>query len=297
MIRVRVPATSANMGAGFDCLGVAVNLYNRIELSETDAGLEIIMKNAGYAPQNEDNLIYRAAKRVFDEVGYKARGLRIVQSSQIPMTRGLGSSSACIIGGMLAANAISGRTLPYGGILDLAAEMEGHPDNVTPALYGGFCAACMEDGHVVSKSLKLKSDISFAVMIPDYFLRTKLSRTALPEMIPHKTAAFNVGRAALMAMALADGDYSVLKTASEDALHQPYRREYIEGMDSVFKKAYELGARAVWLSGSGPAIMAIIQNKTRAFRHGMNDFFEENLRGWSCRMLHPDNVGAVLCEV
>ena len=145
MIRVRVPASSANMGAGFDSLGVALNLYSNLEIEETEGGLQIISSTMG----DKSNLVYRAMERVFDEVNYVPKGIRIKQESKIPMTRGLGSSSSCIIGGMLAANVMSGRRLSYPEILNLAADMEGHPDNVTPALFGGFCVSAMEDGSVI----------------------------------------------------------------------------------------------------------------------------------------------------
>ena len=145
MTEVRVPATSANMGAGFDTMGIALGIYNNISVCETENGLKIYNRNTSeYIPTNENNLIYKAVMRVFDEVGYSARGLRIVQDSSIPMTRGLGSSSACIVGGLLSANAISGHKLPYEKLLELAVEMEGHPDNVTPALYGGFCTSVFD---------------------------------------------------------------------------------------------------------------------------------------------------------
>ena len=155
MIRVKVPATSANMGAGFDCLGVALSLYNIIEMTETHDGLKIIDANSR-AHNNENNLVYRAMNMVFDTVGYTPSGLEIVQKSKIPMTRGLGSSSACIIGGMVGANIISGRQLSYSEILDLAARMEGHPDNVTPALYGGMCVSVNDGEHTRFKSIKIE---------------------------------------------------------------------------------------------------------------------------------------------
>ena len=176
MIKLRVPATSANMGAGFDTLGVAVGLYNRMMIEEIPEGLEVINKNTqSFIPQDTSNLIYRAMAELFDYVGYEQKGYRITQDSQIPMTRGLGSSSACIIGGMLAANIISGRQLSYQEIIHLAAKMEGHPDNVGPALFGGFCVSLMDDDKTIIKSTKLKSHIKFAVIIPDFFVATQAS--------------------------------------------------------------------------------------------------------------------------
>ncbi len=297
MIRVRVPATSANMGPGFDSLGVALNLYNRMSFEETDGGLEITTrKPGGYVPDNENNLIYRAMKRVFDRTGYFPRGLRIEQKSDIPMTRGLGSSSACIIGGMLAANVMSGYRLSYKEILDMAAEMEGHPDNVAPALYGGFCAACREDGRVEAKSVKLTPKLTFAVMIPDYFVATKQSRTVLPDMVSRADASFNISRASLLTMALMSEDWELLDTSCRDRLHQPYRSAYIDGMEEIFAQSRISGAKAAYLSGSGPTIVAILTEGREQFCRRMEDFFRENSHKWTCRLLSADNVGAVVSQ-
>lgn len=295
MVRVRVPASSANIGSGFDCMGIALSLYNTIELEEIESGILIQNKNSReYIPGGESNLIYRAAKRVFDEVGYSYSGLHITQQSEIPMTRGLGSSSACIIGGMLAANVISGRNLTYPQILDLATDMEGHPDNVTPAIYGGFCTAVRDKGHTIHHSVKTKNNIAVAVMIPDFYVSTKKSRTALPDCIAHSDAAFNVGRAALLALSLAEGRLENLRVAVEDKLHQPYRSEYIENMRQTFDEAYKNGAYAVWLSGSGPTIAAIIDRKNKSFVANMNSYFRMNEHDRKCRRLIIDNVGAIV---
>lgn len=298
MVKVRVPATSANMGAGFDSLGIALSLYNTICVEETAEGLTIENKQSDeYIPTGENNLIYRAVKIVFDEVGYSAKGLRIVQDSEIPMTRGLGSSSACIIGGMLAANVISGRKLSYADILDLATELEGHPDNVTPALYGGFCAAVKSGGHTLAKSVKIEKPLSFAAMIPDFFVSTKKSRIALPDTVTHKDAAYNAGHAALFAMSLATGDFEKLRVAVKDKLHQPYRAAYIDNMEETFGEAYKNGAYAVWLSGSGPTIIAVYSPENKGFTSNMNRFFDRNEHGRRCRRLTIDNVGAIVQEI
>ena len=298
MIKVKVPASSANMGAGFDTLGVAVGLYNRLRIEEIPEGLEIKTYNSGgYVLQNENNLIYRAMRVVFEEVGYNPTGIRIVQNSAVPMTRGLGSSSACIIGGMIGANALSGRKLPYGEILNLAAQMEGHPDNVAPALYGGFCVSLAENGRVMTKSYKLNPKIKFAVMIPDYFVATKKSRGLLPESVNLKDAAFNISRASMFQAALITGDMEKLRYAAEDRLHQPYRREYVDGMEEIFEKSYTAGSRATYLSGSGPTIVSVIDGRYDEFENKMNNFFAENSHEWKCRILSIDNVGTVVSQI
>lgn len=297
-VRVRVPATSANMGAGFDTLGVALGLYNTLDICEIPEGIEVYSRRPGdYIPRDENNLVYRAANAVFERVGYKKRGLRIIQESDIPVTRGLGSSSACIIGGMLAANVISGRQLEYREILDMAAVMEGHPDNVTPALYGGFCAAMIEDGKTIFKSIKLNSNIKFAVMIPDFFVPTRKSRGALPEEIPHKDAAFNISRAVMLALSLASGELDNLRYAVEDKIHQPYRKNYIDGMDDIFEMTYRLGSKATYLSGSGPTILSVLDDGYNKFSAEMYEFFRRNSHKWTCRILTIDNVGSIVREM
>lgn len=295
MVRVRVPATSANMGAGFDTLGIALGLYNTLEITEIESGLQVFSKRGNdYIPRDENNLVYRAANLVFEKAGYECSGLRIVQESDIPVTRGLGSSSACIIGGMLAANVISGRKLSYNEILDLAVELEGHPDNVTPALYGGFCAAMVKDGKTYFKSIKPNSTIKFAIMVPDFFVATKKSRGVLPDMVSHKDAVFNVSRSVMLAMAMMSGDMSMLKNAVEDRLHQQYRKNYIDGMDDIFEMTYRIGSKATYLSGSGPTIVSVLDGGYNRFRAEMDEFFRQNSHNWTCKILTIDNVGAIV---
>lgn len=298
MIKVRVPASSANMGAGFDTLGVALNLYSRLEVEEIESGLEIITMNAsGYVPQDKTNLVYRAMEIVFNETGRYPCGVRIRQNSAIPMTRGLGSSSGCIIGGMLAANALTGRTLTYPEILNLASGQEGHPDNVAPALYGGMCISMTAGNKVFTKSIKLDPKIKFAVMIPDFFVATKKSRGVLPEFIPRSDAAFNIQHAALFVEAMRSGDMELLRYAVEDKMHQQYRKSYIDGFDEIVDMTYKCGARATYLSGSGPTIVSIIDNDYFKFTDKMSAFFSENSHKWTCKVLDVDNVGSVLSEI
>lgn len=290
-VKVRVPATSANVGSGFDSAGIALSLYNTITVEEIPDGLKIVNLNtAEYIPQGENNLIYRAAKVVFDKLCYEPTGLKIVQDSTIPMTRGLGSSSACILGGMLAANKIAGDKLTREEILNLAVEMEGHPDNVTPAMYGGFCVAVAENKKIVWQSIKPKKPPLFAAMVTDSFLSTRRSRTALPKNILHKDATYNVGRAGLLAMAFATGNYQNLKYAVCDKLHQPYRKSGIENMDLAFDVGYKNGAYAVWLSGSGTTIVAAYPRNDKTFCDRIGDSIPNRL----CIPLTIDNVGAIV---
>lgn len=286
------------MGPGFDTLGVAVGLYNRMMIEEIPEGLEIINKDKGtFVPEDENNLIYRSMLEIFDYVGYKPKGYRIIQDSKIPMTRGLGSSSACIIGGMLAANIVSGRQLTYEQIIHLAARLEGHPDNVGPAMYGGFCVSLTEGERTIVKSTKLESHIKFAVIIPDFFVATKKSRGVLPEKVDFKDAVFNISHASMLQAAMLTGDMAALEIGVRDKLHQQYRKAYVDGMDDIFEKTYTLGSHATYLSGSGPTILAILDGGYNEFKLGMERYFKENGLEWRCMILPIDNVGAVVSQI
>lgn len=298
MIRLRVPASSANMGAGFDTLGIALGLYNRMEIEEIPEGLEVINKNTqSFIPKDKNNLIYRAMMYLFDYVGYKPKGYRIAQNSNIPMTRGLGSSSACIIGGMLAANIIAQRQLSYSEIIHLAAKMEGHPDNVGPALYGGFCVSLTDGEKTIIKSTKLENNIKFAVTIPDFFVATKKSRKVLPAKVDFRDAVYNIGHASMFQAAMLSGDMEALRVGARDALHQQYRKSYVDGMEDIFEKTYALGSCATYLSGSGPTILSVIDGNYYNFEKGMREYFKENSLKWKCMILPPDNVGAVVSVI
>ncbi len=293
-VEVKVPATSANMGAGFDTLGIALNLYNKITVEEIETGLEIQTLNKGYVPRDERNLIYRAIMMLFEYVGYTPKGLKITQNSEIPMTRGLGSSSACIVGGMLCANVISGRKLNYGEIINLASRMEGHPDNVGPAMYGGFCVSLMEDNNTIVKSIKVNPNIRFALMIPNYFVSTRQSREALPHHVRFDDAVYNISHASMLQAAFVSGDTKCLKYGVRDKLHQPYRKGIIAGIDEIFNTSYELGSCATYLSGSGPTISSILDGGYDDFKRGMKSYFSEKSLEWDCKIVEINNVGSIL---
>lgn len=297
MVEVRVPASSANMGPGFDCFGIALSMYNTIRVEETDAGLKIIRSGGDdYVPQDKSNLIYRAVIRAFDEVGYSLKGLKISQKSEIPMTRGLGSSSSCIVGGLIAGNIISGRQLDAARIFELACELEGHPDNAAPALYGGFCISCVDEGLLYRKTVRPSGNIKFAAMIPDYFVPTKKSRTQLPKAVTTEDASFNVSHAAMLALAFATGDFNNLDIFVHDRLHQPYRETMIDHMEEIFEKSAELGALASYLSGSGPTVIAVLRAEDMSFAENMRRYFKEKNIDRRCVELGIDNVGAVAVE-
>lgn len=290
MIQVRVPATSANLGPGFDSMGLALGLYNEFEFEEIESGIEIIQDGAyrkNYPP--ERNLIYKAMKAVFDECGKEPSGLRIKIESKIPATRGLGSSAACIIGGMVGANAMFGLLGPS-DILALASKMENHPDNVVPCLTGGFAVSYFDGKKVTYSKMALGEEISFAAIYPDSKLATGKSRTTLPFKVTHRDAAYNAAHAALLVSAIAGKKYHLLGEAMNDKLHQPYRKNMIPDMDEFLRLFKEAGAYGAYLSGSGPTIAAIIPTKGK---ENIKKTIEEGLEGknYNFDIFGFDNIG------
>ncbi len=294
MIKVTVPATSANLGPGFDSLGIALNLYNNIYMEEYD-GVDISSLDGSFVPKGENNLIFRTAKDVYDLCGKPFKGLKLLQENPIPMARGLGSSSACICAGIVGANKLLGSPLSISQMIDLAAKMEGHPDNSTPAFVGGFVAAVFDNEHVTYVKTPVDKDLQFVAFIPDFPLKTSEARRALPKEIAHKDAVYNLSRASLMSMALSLKKYDLLPVAIGDKLHQPYRMGLIQNSEKIFDIAYKSGALAVYISGAGPTIMAITKEKN-FFKNAVSNLKGTGINNWFVKPLTPDNSGAVVCE-
>ena len=294
-IKVSVPATSANVGSGFDALGLAVTLYNTVTFEESDR-LDISAADGTRIPRNESNLVYRSAKGLFDKVGKKIPPLKIVQTNPIPMARGLGSSSACIIAGLLGANRMLGDVLNTQELLTLATAIEGHPDNVAPAMLGGFVTSVIDEGQVYSVKKDIDPELAFAAFVPDFRLLTSKARAALPAMVSHKDAVYNLSRAALATAAFCEGNYALLGVATKDVLHQKYRLPLIEGGDDVFELAQDLGAQAVYISGAGPTIMAVVhKDDTEFFTRAEAALAADGpLHHFTVHRLLADNVGAVV---
>lgn len=289
MIKVKVPATSANIGPGFDSLGIALDIYNYYTIEETESGLVIEGCEEKYA--NESNLIYLAMLKCFEKVGYQVKGIKISIESEIPVSRGLGSSAACIIGGILAANELSGNELSQQEILELATEIEGHPDNVAPALLGGMVVSVYENEVYYSK-INIKDGLRFLALVPDFKLPTKKSRSILPKVIPHSDAVFNVGRVALMVSALHNGEFGLLSVAGEDRLHQHYRGTLIDGYQKILKLSKNLGAKGVFLSGAGPTILVALDSDDTQTEEGLKPLLETLNDKWEIKRLEISRDGA-----
>lgn len=295
MFQIKVPATSANLGAGFDALGLAVSLYNTVYIEESD-GAEIHSLDGTAVPTGEDNLVYASAKRLYDLCGRPFTGLRLYQENNIPFTRGLGSSSACIIAGLAGANRLLKEPLSTDDLVNLAAKIEGHPDNTTPALLGGIVTSAIDGGKVYWVKQKVDRHLRFYAMIPDFEMKTEAARALLPKEIPHQTAVYNLSRAALFSASLLQGKYENLRVGVEDLLHQPYRLKQIPHSAELIEACYENGGYAVYLSGAGPTLMAIAS----CHEEGFGETLAAVLRGlglqWTLLELSIDNHGAMICE-
>lgn len=294
-VKILVPATSANVGAGFDALGLALSLHNTVTMEEWDK-LDIMASDGSLVPTGTSNLIYRSAKAVYEQLGKPIKGLRIRQENPIPMARGLGSSSACIVAGILGANALLGNPLTKRQMLTLATSIEGHPDNVAPAMLGGFVSSVFDEGQVFTARKEINEELAFAAFIPNFKLLTEKARAALPKTVDRRDAIYNLSRAALATAAFCDGDYELLRVATKDALHQQYRLPLIPGGERVFEIAWDLGAYAVYISGAGPTIMAVVHRDNCEFFEKAEEALLEQpeTMAFSLRRMLADNTGAVV---
>lgn len=292
MIRIQVPATSANLGSGFDSLGTALGMYNQVWMEESDS-VEITSKDSVKIPTDETNLTYCAAKCLYERCGRKLPGLKIIQLNNIPMARGLGSSSACIVAGICGANCLLGNPLNRQELINLAAEMEGHPDNTTPAIEGGLVTSAIEAGRVYSVSVPVSEKIRFVLFIPPFELKTEKARSVLPKEYSRKDAVYNLSRSALMTASLFSGKLENLRVAVQDKIHQPYRANLIDHIKDVFRMSYELGSLGTYVSGAGPTIISMVaSNQAEGFSsQAQVRLKNRNITGWKIQTLSTDSEG------
>ncbi|MGI6574446.1 MAG: homoserine kinase [bacterium] len=263
MLKIKAPATAANLGPGFDCLGIALDLYNTVMVRPRDGSgisIEIYGEGEKILSRKEDNLVYQAYKSFYRRINQVPPAVDLQLYNQIPLASGLGSSAAAITAGLVAGNVLSGHNLPLTTLLDLAIELEGHPDNVAPAMFGGLVVACGRSDLLGYHCLKLNvpEDLYAVVCVPDFSVSTEEARGVLPVKVPFADAVFNVARVALLLGALQNKRWDVLSDAMQDRLHLPYREALVPGMESVFAQARRAGAIGATLSGSGPTVLALV---------------------------------------
>lgn len=281
MIQINVPATSANLGPGFDTLGIALDRYNSFNISQVE--------NVSFT---NENLVYRSYRKVFEILNKPIIEAEILINTGIPVSRGLGSSATCIVGGVMGANEMLGRPLSKEQILEISTILEGHPDNVAPAIYGGLVASVKEDEKVYTCQVPIKNKLEFISLVPDFKLSTKSAREVLPEIIPYKDGVYNVGRVALLISALASGRDDLLKQAFKDKLHQPYRGSLIPGFNEIRDFANSNGALGTYLSGAGPTIMCVSNPENLEFKEAIKAYLASNHPGWDLFSHRVDQIGA-----
>lgn len=255
MIRVKVPATSANLGVGFDCMGLALD-WQGVFTFRFD-GPEFMISGCPKAYQNKDNLVYHAFARTLMALGKRVPVVQIHIDTPIPVARGLGSSASCIVAGVLGAVAYSGQKLPLQELLRLATLLEHHPDNVAPALYGSLCASFMENGLPYTAQFAVHEKFRFVTIIPDYEVRTEDARRILPSDMSYADAIYQMGRCATLGKALESGDEEMVRHACIDRMQEPYRSRLIPEYDEVKRLCMDLGALAFVISGSGSTMLAV----------------------------------------
>ncbi|HIP42396.1 MAG TPA: homoserine kinase [Aquifex aeolicus] len=258
MIKIEVPATTTNFGSGFDTFGLSLHLSNIffVEFSE-----EFTVEVSGYKsgiPENENNLFIKVYKRVCEKIGEVPKPIKLLQENNIPPARGLGSSATAIVGAIEGTLALFNKRISLEDKIEIAFEFEPHPDNIIPALVGGFTVCATSETGVLFKKLDFPEELKLVFVIPDYKVPTSEARRVLPGAIKLKDTIFNVQRSALFVSALLTRDYELLREAVKDKIHQIYREELVPGLGKAIEESYKKGALATFLSGAGPTICSIV---------------------------------------
>lgn len=295
MFEIKVPATSANMGPGLDTLGVAFKLYNRFIVEEIETGLEIFGCDDKFA--NSDNLVYRVMLKTFKKLGKDPKGVRLTFKTDLPVSGGLGSSATCILAGIIAANRLYGEVLTKQEVLNFACEIEGHPDNITPALVGGMTVSIMDQGAAHYNKIPISGGIKFCALIPKFQLSTKTSRAVLPKTIPFKDGVYNVGMVSMLIAALVNGDYKGVKLACKDKLHQPYRTSLIKNYSEITSFVEDSEALGVFLSGAGPTIMVMLKKNDNNTEEKLKKFLKGLSGDWETLNLEIDEEGLEILNI
>jgi len=285
-VHIKVPASTANLGPGFDCLGLALAIHHRLSVVEEEGeGLKIraLGELAGAVPLDAGNLVYQALARIFARTGYAPGRLRLESRSCIPLACGLGSSAGALLAGLAAGLLLCGEKLDRRRLIEMGTRAEGHPDNIVPCVLGGFTVAMAGDGKVDYVRLEPPERLQAVVAVPDFKLSTQRARAVLPERVTFRDAATNLGRVGLLTAAMASGKTELLHAAMEDGLHQPYRAALVPGLEEVRQAALAAGALGAALSGSGPGIVALAEKDSKEVGRAMQAAWEQE--GIASRLL------------
>ncbi|MGC5774910.1 homoserine kinase [Paenibacillus pabuli] len=258
-VTVKVPASTANLGPGFDTLGMALSLYAWLEMKPAEqTTFHLHGDHLTGLPTDKSNLIYEVAQMVFNEAGISVPELEISMYSDIPLTRGLGSSASAIVGALAAANALIGIPLSDAKLLDMATSLEKHPDNVGASLYGGIIAAAWDGCCVDHIRIEPHQDLQTLVIVPDFELSTSKARNVIPQQFEKSDVIHNISRSSLLVAALASGRLDMIQKAMSDRIHQPYRASLVPGMAEILAHAVSHGALGAALSGAGPTVLTLV---------------------------------------
>jgi len=294
-VQVRVPASTANLGPGFDSLGMALDLYAWIELEvAAKTTVELYGEGLTGVPLDKTNLIYTVAQLVFTEAGVSVPELRIAMRSDIPLTRGLGSSASAIVGALYAANALIDNKLTQDQLFQLASGLEKHPDNVGASLFGGIVVAFWDGEKAAHIRLEPHPDMEVLVAIPTFELATEKARSVLPQSVPLAEAVFNLSHSSLLVAALATGNFGIIRHAMVDRLHQPHRAALIPGMAEILASAVDHGALGAALSGAGPTMLALVdarESRKEELERFLRSAFAQHGVEIETRWLRPDPLG------
>ncbi|MFD2369854.1 homoserine kinase [Brevibacillus sp. GCM10020057] len=297
LVRVTIPASTANLGPGFDALGLAFQLYSVVEMERSDrTTIELLGKELAGTPADKSNLLYQVASQLFEKAGLPAPELAIRASSDAPLTRGLGSSAAAIVGALVAANELAGEPFTRDELFAMATRLEGHPDNVGASMFGGIVVATMpdeEDAQIPYIRFAPPTGLQALVVIPEFSLSTEKARNVLPQVYSKQDVVYNVGHSSLLVAALAQGRLDLLGQAMGDRLHQPYRAALVPGLKDILDGATANGAWGAALSGAGPTILCFFSTEQQ--RESLQTFVDRvmNGHGISYRVMNllPDEHG------
>ena len=295
------------MGPGFDCLGIALDIWNTVTVEVGDPrvehegdvipakagpGFEIVGQGEGELPRDESNLVFQSIARIFEECDLPMPPLSVRCHNDIPTTRGLGSSSAALVSGLTIGNELCGSQLERDDLLQIVASIEGHPDNVAPAIYGGMQVAVSHGGRIVSAPVPVPETLSAVLYIPNVPMPTEEARGLLGGEVPRSDAVFNIGRAALLVRAMATGDLEGLDIATDDRLHQPARQTIFFPMNNIIRAALGAGALGAFLSGAGSTVLALATEKEFTIGYEMADAAVKSGLDGEVRITRPTKLGA-----
>jgi homoserine kinase len=297
MLKVRVPGSTSNLGSGFDAFGLALQIYLRLEVELDVAGLaiECTGEGADELPANADHLVYRMIRLCFEKSGKAVPGMIIRADNEVPLSRGLGSSGSAIIAGLVIGQALSGLQLSDQEVINIANSVEGHPENIASSYFGGLTINCHTEQGVLCRRILGDKNLRAVTLIPEVFISTNAARAVLPEHISHRDAVFNLQRSALLAHAFVSRDYSDLRTAMQDRLHQAFRAALIPGFTDFEEIAYDCGALAVAVSGSGSTVISFVEGENRELMEAWQTHAAKIDVPAKVILLEVDNDG-VICE-